>query len=241
MPADIALVLDSSASIFPPAFNDKLMPFLKDLVSSFEISPEKVRFSLLTYGNEVNKQFVFNFDEYTDEQSLLEKLDTVRWVWGASTRTDLAVKYARKKFFSTARPDVERIEIIVTDGRTDELAIPNLNQEIALTKKDGVTIFAIGVGDKISIEDLKSMATSMKYVFNVTEYAALQEIKDILAATACIGNSSVHFFLFYFLFHCQGITESPLTDWYDKRASPRCLWPQMKFKYGRFIQALPKL
>ena len=49
---DIAFILDASGSVTPPDFV-KAKTFASDIVSSFTVTPDKVRVAMLTYSGNV--------------------------------------------------------------------------------------------------------------------------------------------------------------------------------------------
>eukprot|EP00918_Siedleckia_nematoides_P051203 GHVU01112048.1.p1 GENE.GHVU01112048.1~~GHVU01112048.1.p1 ORF type:complete len:1244 (-),score=166.16 GHVU01112048.1:116-3619(-) len=84
---------------------------------------------------------------------------------------------------SQARHHIPHIAIIITDGGSD---YPNKTAvQSDLAKSMGVTIFAIGVGQKVDTEELYRIATSEDYVFTVENYAALDLLKQLIAWKAC--------------------------------------------------------
>lgn len=53
----------------------------------------------------------------------------------------------------------------------------------------GVDIFAIGVGEDVDMKELQEMASfpSEQYVFHVSEFRALQNIKQKFQSATCAG------------------------------------------------------
>ena len=85
------------------------------------------------------------------------------------------------------RPNVARVAIVMTDG---ESYYPDKTAEAAKKLKDeGVVVFAVGIGDQVNKDELKSIASEPveNYMFEVGSYELLDEIKEKLAIGACEG------------------------------------------------------
>lgn len=64
--------------------------------------------------------------------------------------------------------------------------------EAALLRKAGVTVFSIGVGSGAKLSELNAMATDpdATHVFQVTNFASLDNIKGTLSKKTCEGKLS---------------------------------------------------
>lgn len=58
-PADIYFLLDASSSVWVYHFHTLVLPFVRDLVSSFHISPLHTRVGLVTFSNDVSYSICF--------------------------------------------------------------------------------------------------------------------------------------------------------------------------------------
>lgn len=75
--------------------------------------------------------------------------------------------------------------ILITDGQSRD---PNATLAVArAARRDGVTIFAVGVGDGVDTGELHAVATepSKDYVLTVDDFTGLAASKDLLAARTC--------------------------------------------------------
>lgn len=111
------------------------------------------------------------------------------------------MKYLRGTLMKNARPGLPKIGIILTDGRSTNEA--ETKKEAAKTKAAGITLIAIGVGDKTSREELKAIASGPNFVYDVQSYDAL--LGDFIrrfATDACPGlmflkrGSMIYYLLF---------------------------------------------
>lgn len=189
-PADVVFLLDSSNSIWGPHFRAQLQ-FVKDVVSMFQVDVNQTRIGIVTYGSSVRREFYLN--EFPTKQGVLSAIDRIRQMQGYATHTHSAIKFMRQTMFATekgARDDVARVGIILTDGQSSNMLLTVW--EASRAKKDNVNIFAIGIGSKINTRELRLMASrpSHEHFFKVTDFNALQNIKDMLAVRTCRGKVS---------------------------------------------------
>ena len=77
--------------------------------------------------------------------------------------------------------------IIITDGRSDNPR--ETEKQARLARKDGIQLFAIGVGQYVDQRELYNIASqpASEYVFEVHTYEALGSVKNVLAMKACEG------------------------------------------------------
>ena len=80
------------------------------------------------------------------------------------TQTGRAIKHMYEEGFSLARgarvqsSSVERIAIVITDGRSQDKVLAAANQ----ARTNGIKIFAIGVTDHVYDKELEEIAGSSK-------------------------------------------------------------------------------
>ncbi|XP_013408326.2 collagen alpha-1(XII) chain, partial [Lingula anatina] len=181
--ADITLILDGSGSVSTPDFAKQLQ-FIKSLVRKFNVGPNAVKVGVLQYSNYAVQEF--NLNTHSTEAAILAAVDKIKQKRGG-TNTALALSTARTSSFTTAkgdRPNVSNIVIVMTDGRSNNMAA-TVREAIMLRKI--AFVYAIGVGSNVNTAELKAMATDpdSKYVFTVTDFSALSNIETQLATDAC--------------------------------------------------------
>ena len=88
-----------------------------------------------------------------------------------------------------ARHNVSRVVVVITDGASRK-AKATLEAARAL-RDHGATIFAIGVGRQVRVDQLSDMASrpSEEFVFEVTNFQALASIKSELVIKTCQGRA----------------------------------------------------
>jgi Mg-chelatase subunit ChlD len=108
---------------------------------------------------------------------------------GGQTDTGEALRIAREYVFLQRMGsrkndrDTPQLCIVITDGNSQNGE--ETKRQADLLKGDGVNVFAIGVGDKVSQQELKNIASGNEYVFPVDDYDKLRNIELALRFKAC--------------------------------------------------------
>lgn len=176
--------MDSSASIYPPDFV-KGLDFLANFTNHFEVGPERVRFSIVLYGDKVYTDTAFGFDKHLSNEEVSKAILGLRFRPGSQTSTGKAIKYMREKQMSLARPGVETVAVVLTDGKSSNNTRTVL--EAAKTKAEGIKLIAIGVGRNTDRQELLDIASSKELMFQVSRYADLGSIVESLGENTCTG------------------------------------------------------
>ncbi|CAL1535306.1 unnamed protein product, partial [Lymnaea stagnalis] len=184
-PADVIFMLDSSNSIWDPDFRQQI-EFVRSVAAMFQIGRNLTQVGMGTFGDRPFLQF--GLDVYLTKASLLRAIRNVKKSDGLSTATDKAISFLRKFMFQTrfgARTNVPHVAIIMTDGGSDHLL--RTLTEASKAKRENITIFAIGVGNKVNVNELQRIASSPheEYAFVVDNFSFLDSIKNKLAVKAC--------------------------------------------------------
>ncbi|XP_046558693.1 collagen alpha-6(VI) chain-like [Haliotis rubra] len=182
-PIDVSLVIDASSSIGPTNFTIGL-DFLENFVRSFDISPHRARFSVITYGLGIYNNTAFDFDDYSNEVSLVKAIAGIPYTGGTHTDTGLGIEYMRdRQMLPKQRAYAAHIAIVMTDGQSQDRE--KTQKEAAKARDDGINMFAIGVGLSLSEEELLNIAGRKEQVFTVTDYKALETIHNELDIRTC--------------------------------------------------------
>ncbi|XP_064200312.1 collagen alpha-6(VI) chain-like [Anguilla rostrata] len=182
--ADIVFLVDSSSSIGPDNFQ-QIRLFLHDFVDGLDVGINKVRIGLAQFSSEPHQEFLLG--EQIEKRVLLEKIDNLKYRKGG-TETGKALQFIQSTYFteaggSRASENVPQIAVVITDGSsTDKVEAPA--QEL---RKQGVIIFAIGIGD--ANRELQKIANSphQHFLISVDSFQALQRVTQSFLQTVCTG------------------------------------------------------
>lgn len=181
----MVFLVDGSSSIGIENFRE-VRQFLRSIVSGLDIGPDKVRVGLAQYSNEPHREFLLK--DHMDKTSLLAQLDRFPYRTG-ETETGKAINFTRTEFFteeagSRAGDRVPQILMVITDGDSaDDVKVP-----AQMLRKQGVIVFAIGVG-KANLDELESIANRPLDRFRLTidNFQALGGLTDNLLPRVCIS------------------------------------------------------
>ncbi|XP_076472736.1 SCO-spondin-like isoform X3 [Babylonia areolata] len=181
--ADIIFVLDASGSVGYTNF-ETLKSFIRDLVSAFEIAPDKIRVGVQKYSTSTNAEIHLN--QYYDKTTLEREIMNIRFT-GGSTNTGGALEFTRTTMFTTVHGDrsgVPNICVVFTDGRSNSYTYTA--REAKKAHDAGIAVLAIGVGLETPLNELSMMASNPDAdVFFVPEFSDLKGIERAFHDKAC--------------------------------------------------------
>lgn len=190
-PAEVYFVLDSSSSIWRVDFEESMLGFVRDVIDIFDVGRDRTRVGVITFSDAA--MTVFGLASHVHKDELLKAINknNVRYTPGL-TYTAEALQKARANFRNEGRPGVQQIIILITDGQSRD---PNATMSVArAAHRDGVTLFAVGVGDGVDLGELHAVASepSNNFVLTVDDFTGLAASKERLASRTCsaIGNAS---------------------------------------------------
>uniref|UniRef100_A0A665U2P3 VWFA domain-containing protein n=1 Tax=Echeneis naucrates TaxID=173247 RepID=A0A665U2P3_ECHNA len=160
--------------------------FLRNVVSGFDIGPDKVRVGLAQYSDQTYQEFLLK--DHMDKQALLSEISEFPYRTGG-TETGKAIDFLLDTYFtkeagSRASQRVPQIAVIITDGdSTDDVVAPAQR-----LRQHGVIVFAIGVGDA-NQNELQAIASrpTQRFLFTINSYQALAALRGGLLQTVCIS------------------------------------------------------
>ncbi|XP_061676919.1 collagen alpha-6(VI) chain isoform X2 [Syngnathoides biaculeatus] len=181
--ADVVFLVDGSSSIGIENFQE-VRGFLRTVVDSFDIGPDKVRVGLAQYSDETFQEFLLK--DHMDKKSVLDQLDKFPYRTGG-TETGKAMDFLRTEFFtesagSRANQRVPQIAVVITDGDSADEVLAAAQR----LRQHGVIVFAIGVG-QANMAELDAIANrpSDHFRFYIDSFQALQRLSDSLLQTVC--------------------------------------------------------
>ncbi|PKU38254.1 hypothetical protein llap_11443 [Limosa lapponica baueri] len=188
-PLDLVFVIDGSKSLGEDNF-EIVKEFVSGVLDSLEISPKAARVGLLQYSTEVRTEFTLK--QFSSAKDMKKAVSQMKYM-GRGSMTGLALKQMFERSFTEAegaRPfsaNVPRISIVFTDGRAQD----EVSEWAARAKRNGIIIYAIGIGKAIE-EELLEIASepSYKHLFYAEDFTAMEDISEELRARICEGPES---------------------------------------------------
>ncbi|XP_034029371.1 collagen alpha-6(VI) chain [Thalassophryne amazonica] len=181
--ADIVFIVDESGSIGTANFQ-LIRTFLLSVVNGLEVSPNRVRVGIVTYSDRPTAQVYLNTFKDKDEILQFVKILPYR---GGGTNTGAALKFTKEKVFIKKRgrrqiKGVQQVAVVITDGKSED----NVTQAAADLRRDGITVYALGIKDA-NREELLEIASypHSKHLFIVQSFTDLKPLEQILQKTMC--------------------------------------------------------
>ncbi|GAB1606722.1 matrilin-3-like [Argonauta hians] len=172
--ADIYFLLDSSSSIWIQDYK-QLLRFVSNVVDTFDIGTGQslVRVGIITFSDTAHLDVPLN--RYPAIATLKEAISRIPYRTGL-TNTAAAMNLLRREILSDRnKHDGPIVAIVVTDGLSRDTK--STTEEAEKLHKLGVNVYAIGVGNRYEIEELKAIASDAIFgVYQVVSYSALEEI-----------------------------------------------------------------
>ena len=186
---DIIYLMDSSGSIGAVDF-ERQKDFVKDLARIFSVGPGASRAAVVTYDDYPIVRS--NFGDFDSTDEFAKAVDGINQTRGR-TRIDLALKKT-SEMFKSAQKNIPKVLIALTDGsQTPDPDAIGLDVASQLLRDQNVRIYALGVGHRINVTQLRSMVESNSDVFLVDSFVDLLRKSQTIAEKACleIGNGKL--------------------------------------------------
>ena len=181
--ADVVFIVAESESIGTANFQ-LVRSFLRKIVESLSVNAYRVRIGIVMYNdNPTGRVYLDTFD---DKKEMLQFIKILPY-HGGGTKTGLALKFARENVFVKERgsrksQSVQQVAVVITDRESQD----EVDTEAADLRRDGVTVFAIGI-QNANMTQLRQIAShpSSTYVYNVNSFAKLKTLQNSLEKVVC--------------------------------------------------------
>ncbi|XP_053155536.1 collagen alpha-1(VII) chain isoform X2 [Hemicordylus capensis] len=186
--ADIVFLVDGSSSIGRANFR-MVQSFMEGLVVPFinVVGESGVRFGAVQYSDDPRTEFVFS--TYRNGTEVMRAVQELNYK-GGNTRTGAGLRYVADNFFGAnqLRPDVPKICILITDGKSQDDA-----GKVALKLKgQGIKVFAVGIKNADSNELTKVASTpTPDYFFYVTDFNILGSLLPLVSRKVCSSTGGI--------------------------------------------------
>ncbi|KAL4223789.1 hypothetical protein ACF0H5_017255 [Mactra antiquata] len=186
-PADIAFIVDSSASIWIYNFY-KQIEFVKKLITMFDIRPDGTQVAAITFADKIGHEFFFTTEQ--TKESLIAQVQNISHASGETTLTHDALESMRTELFAPgngARPGVPKICILLTDGAS---TYPERTfSQAKAAKNEGIEIIGIGIGSKVNKAELQQVVSPpfSQNLFLIPTFGILETIdfQRLVSQQAC--------------------------------------------------------
>ncbi|KAL8560062.1 hypothetical protein ACOMHN_041531 [Nucella lapillus] len=202
-PTDIVFLVDTSRSIYYRDFPLE-KEFVQEVMQQFDVSPSTTRFAVVSYSQGYRQEFDLN--TYQTPDSVRTAVERIQFTQGGRIDSGPALQHARDLLRRQGRKGAAHVIIYVTNGRATDrgqaleasIFMPHstLNkvnqtagifQEAMWARKQGVALFAVGVGRYVNSTDLGQLATkdSQGFVHTAATFSKLHDLVSPIAKQVC--------------------------------------------------------
>jgi len=185
---DVGFVLDGSGSVGTDDWQVTL-EYVKQFADSVSFSPEFTQIGVVTFGNDASLDIKLG-DHGPDCDAFKASVGQLGYR-DENTNTAAGIRVAREQLFNADngdRADAPNVMIIITDGYPTREVSETLPQAYQ-TVNEGTTIFTIGIGPQIDMQQLFMIASNITgHSWTVGDYGHLSdEIYAVLGATCTVA------------------------------------------------------
>lgn len=186
--ADIVFVIDESGSI---GSRDYVIEknFVVNVINNLVVGPNANQVGIITYSS--TSVLDIKLNAYNNKNSLTNAVNSLSY-FGGGTSTHLALAQLTDQAFTLAngaRPQGKghpRVGIVLTDGGSNSRTLTQT--EAARAKKEGITLFSVGVGASVNVAELTGIAsppTCLRYSQLNSGFSEILDLVSSISATAC--------------------------------------------------------
>ena len=179
----MAFLIDGSGSIeaYGKGNFKRCLDFVKRMVASFKVSRRFTRVGVVLFS--FRPRLIFRLNTYSTTRDILRAIDKIRYPRGG-TKTGRAMSYAQRTLFRRRSSGRKQVMIVMTDGRSQD----RVSGAARALKKQGVVLFAVGIGKRYNINQLFQIASSRRHVYTAG-FRNLPSIVRIIKTKACSGKA----------------------------------------------------
>ncbi|KAK2903583.1 hypothetical protein Q8A67_008296 [Cirrhinus molitorella] len=191
-PLELVFVIDSSESVGPDNF-EVIKDFVNTLIDRVSVSPEVTRVGVVLYSH-INL-VVTSIQERLSRDEVKAAVRRMPYI-GEGTYTGSGIRKANE-IFRFARPGVEKVAVVITDGQTNHRDPVKLEEAVREAHSANITMLVIGVMNQSDPvyedfkEEIKSIASSPKeqHMFSTEDIRLLSEVTSKLVTVICEKNT----------------------------------------------------
>uniref|UniRef100_A0A3Q3JA72 Collagen alpha-1(XXI) chain n=1 Tax=Monopterus albus TaxID=43700 RepID=A0A3Q3JA72_MONAL len=179
---DLVYIVDGSWSVGVVDF-DKTKQWLINITSQFDISSHYTQVAVIQYSD--TPRLEIPLGKHQGGTELIRAIQSIAYL-GGNTQTGRAIRFAvNHVFYSSQRASQvkNRLAVVVTDGKSQD----DVEDACMEARAQGITIFAVGVGNEITTSELISIANkpSFTYVLYAEDYTTIDRIRDSMEQRLC--------------------------------------------------------
>lgn len=138
---------------------------IKSIIKKVDVSSGETRVGIILYSRRA--ELLFGFGDLTNVSQISNALNNISYKLKkhrSLLNIGAALEMARQKLFTETRPGTKQVLILVTGGKAkDDVVIPS-----SQLRKDGVKLYAVGVGGLFDQGQLDVISSNPIYNYKLT-------------------------------------------------------------------------
>lgn len=196
VPTDVILAIDLSGSMNndsanPPQPVTAVLSSAQSFVSRIK---DKDQVSVVTFASEADTRLQFSND-VSRAASVINTLGIDPEEETGNTNTGDAFAHAMAEFTSQRHnQDARKVLVVLTDGLAtapEEEPEEYAKQQAEALRASGVDVYAIGLGEKVNMDFVGSLASSPEYTFKALGSSEVDEIYRTITGAICEDGAAV--------------------------------------------------
>lgn len=165
---------------------------MKSVIKKVNISPDETRVGVIVYSRRA--RLLFGLGDLSTACQINNALDNIKYK--LSQRQNFlnigaALEMARQKLFNKTRRGAQRVLVLVTGGKAkDDIVIPSRH-----LKKDGVTLYTVGVGDSFDQGQLDVISSNPINNTFKSDLSFVNDLSRSVRGDVCRGKGILLVFL----------------------------------------------
>uniref|UniRef100_A0A8C7ZYQ7 Collagen alpha-1(XXVIII) chain n=1 Tax=Oryzias sinensis TaxID=183150 RepID=A0A8C7ZYQ7_9TELE len=188
-PMELVFVIDSSESVGPENF-EIIKDFVTRLVDRTTVGRNATRIGLVLYSLDVSLEF--NLARYTTKEEVKQAIRKMPYM-GEGTYTGTAIRKATQEAFFSARPGVNKVAIVITDGQTDKREPVKLDMAVREAHAANIEMYTIGIvnsSDPTQTEFLRELNLiasdpDSEHMYLIDDFNTLAALESKLVSQFC--------------------------------------------------------
>nr|XP_039250633.1 transmembrane cell adhesion receptor mua-3-like [Styela clava] len=160
-----------------------LLQFLKDSLSYLPVSQEGVRVGITLFNRVVFHDVgVWYLSDHNSHESLNRAIDEIP-IEGSGSKTGAALSWVANNAFTEQkgnREDVENLVVAILEDEADDPYTDAARELKSISK-----VMVIGIGDKLSDDDMHSIASLPNNVYRAPSFEKLPELNRVVFKSVC--------------------------------------------------------
>ncbi|XP_041670534.1 collagen alpha-1(XXI) chain [Cheilinus undulatus] len=179
---DLVYIVDGSWSVGSDDF-ETAKQWLINITSQFDISAYYTQVAVIQYSD--TPRLEIPLGKHLSGTELIRAIRGIDYL-GGNTQTGRAIRFAVDHVFPSSQRASQvkhRIAVVVTDGKSQDDVVDASVE----ARAQGITLFAVGVGNEITISELITIANkpAPTYVLYAEDYTAMERIRDSMEQKLC--------------------------------------------------------